>query len=77
MNKNLIDNELKWKLDRIVPVKALRHTLRKKLKKKKKDYFGPLECLYSPILVWTVKVAIHEEYRHVQVFFQLSQPTRK
>lgn len=36
MNKNLIDNELKWKLDRIVPVKALRHTLRKKLKKKKK-----------------------------------------
>ena len=35
MNKNLINNELKWKLDRIVPVKALRH-LKEKTKKKKK-----------------------------------------
>ena len=55
MNKNLINNELKWKLDRIVPVKALRH-FKEKTKKKKEDYFGPFECLYSPIMVWTVKV---------------------
>lgn len=80
MNKNLIDNELKWKLDRIVPVKALRHTLRKKLKKKKKkrllwSIWVPLQS--NPGLDRKSFVAIHEEYRHVQVFFQLSQPTRK
>lgn len=77
MNKNLINNELKWKLDRIVPVKALRH-LKEKTKKKKRllwSIWVPLQS--NPGLDRKSFVAIHEDYRHVQVFFQLSQPTRK
>lgn len=77
MNKNLINNELKWKLDRIVPVKALRH-FKEKTKKKKRllwSIWVPLQSNHG--LDRKSFVAIHEEYRHVQVFFQLSQPTRK
>ena len=69
MNKNLINNELKWKLDRIVPVKALRH-FKEKTKKKKRLLWSIWVLLQSnPGLDRKSFVAIHEDYRHVQVFF--------